>query len=92
MTLVYRAEYGNLGRITRIDAYKDSTPDVNIVEFRYEYDPNSYNIGKQTYDHRTDDPCTEFSYDNLDRLTVAGYGIDESNEVFTMDDLGNRDM
>lgn len=43
------------------------------------------------YDHRSGDPCTVFSYDNLDRLTVAEYGITDDNEVFTMDDLGNRD-
>ena len=28
--------------------------------------------------------------DNLDRLTLAEYTIDESNEIFTIDDLGNR--
>jgi uncharacterized membrane protein YfcA len=31
----------------------------------------------------------DFDYDNLDRLSVATY-IDDANEVFTMDDLGNR--
>ena len=35
--------------------------------------------------------CTLFTYDNLDRLTIAAYGIDDSNEIFTIDDLGNRD-
>jgi len=45
-----------------------------------------------TYGHRTNpaDPCTDFSYDNLDRLRIAEYGIQDNNEVFTMDDLGNR--
>ena len=27
----------------------------------------------------------------LDSLTLAEYSIDESNEAFTIDDLGNRD-
>ena len=31
------------------------------------------------------------SCDGLDRPTLAEYSIDESNEAFTMDDLGNRD-
>ena len=39
---------------------------------------------------RPDDPCSDFSYDDLDRLTLAAYGIDDTNELFTMDDLGNR--
>ena len=43
-----------------------------------------------TYTHRTNDPCTDFSYDNLDRLTIAEYGIEDNNEVFTINDLGNR--
>jgi len=30
------------------------------------------------------------AWDNLDGLTVAEYGIDDSNEAFTIDDLGNR--
>lgn len=30
---------------------------------------------------------------DLDSLTLAGYNItDDSNEVFTIDDLGNRDL
>ncbi len=28
--------------------------------------------------------------DDLDRLLSAQYGVDDSNEVFTIDDLGNR--
>jgi len=39
---------------------------------------------------RPDDPCSNFSYDDLDRLTVAEYAIQDNNEVFTMDDLRNR--
>jgi len=45
----------------------------------------------QRYGHRDGDPASEFSYDNLDRLARADYGIDDTNEIFTMDDLGNRD-
>jgi len=71
--------------------YEDST---YIAKFTYEYDPNTNNISKQTYDHRTNpaDPCTDFTYDNLDRLTRADYGIDTTYETFTMDKLGNRDQ
>ncbi len=29
---------------------------------------------------------------NLDGLTLAKYSIDDSNEAFTIDDLGNRDL
>jgi hypothetical protein len=29
---------------------------------------------------------------NPDRLTMAEYSMDESNEVFAIDDLGNRDL
>jgi hypothetical protein len=40
---------------------------------------------------RPANPCTEFTYDRLDRLTIAEYGIQDNNELFTIDDLGNRD-
>ncbi|MHC4527929.1 MAG: hypothetical protein ACYS29_08635, partial [Planctomycetota bacterium] len=40
---------------------------------------------------RSGDPCTDFTYDRLDRLTIAEYGIQDNNEAFTIDDLGNRD-
>jgi len=33
----------------------------------------------------------DFTYDNLDRLTLVEYSINDSNEVFAIDDLGNRD-
>ena len=49
------------------------------------------NISQIMFDHRTADQCDGFSYDNLDRLTIAQYGVDDTNEIFTMDDLGNRD-
>lgn len=38
--------------------------------------------------HPAGDPYTDFSYDNLDHLTTAEYGIEDNNEVFTIDDLG----
>ena len=67
-----------------------ASPDVDIAEFDYQYQTGTSNISKQTYDHRSGDPDTDFNYDSLDRLTVAEYGIQDNNEVFTMDDLGNR--
>jgi len=35
-------------------------------------------------------PAQHLLNDTLDRLTVAHYGIQDENEVFTMDELGNR--
>ena len=83
--VIYKPVYDNLGRIV------DANSGASIARFTYEYDPNTNNITKQTYIHRTYDPCTDFTYDNLDRLTVAEYGIQDNNEVFTIDDLGNRE-
>ena len=84
--VTYRAAYDNLGRITSGRTFQSST---DIVKFDYQYDPNTNNITKQTYDHRTSDPAVDFTYDNLDRLTMAEYGIQDNNEVFTIDALGN---
>ena len=83
--VVYQPSYDNLGRITSADWGNSD------VKFDYTYDANTYNISRMEYDHRTNDPYTDFSYDNLDRLTIAEYGIGDNNEIFTMDDLGNRD-
>ena len=63
---------------------------TDIAEFTYEYDPNTNNIAEITYVHR-DSNTVDYTYDNLDRLTLAEYSIDASNEAFTVDDLGNRD-
>jgi len=60
------------------------------IEFTYEYDPNTNNIAEITYVHR-DSNTVDYTYDNLDRLTLAEYSIDDNNETFTIDDLGNRD-
>ena len=38
------------------------------------------------------DACTRLGYDNLDRLTIAEYGIDDTNEVYTVKDARNRDV
>ena len=35
----------------------------------------------------TNDPCVDFACDNLDRLALAQYSIDQSNQVFTIDYL-----
>ena len=53
------------------------------------------NIVTQQFGHRSDDPCVTFSYDNLSRLTMAQYDpnlgdVSDTNEIFTMDRLGNR--
>jgi YD repeat-containing protein len=83
----YEPTYDNLGRITSAHTYWGPN---KTAKFDYEYQPYTNNISKQTYVHRPNDPCTDFSYDNLDRLTIAEYGILDNNQVFTMDDLGNR--
>ena len=86
--VIYSANYDNLGRITTAGTKKDT---ATIARFDYQYDPNANTITKMTYAHRDNDPCVDFSYDDLDRLTFAGYGIDDTNEVFTTDKLGNRE-
>jgi len=83
-SVTYQPTYDNLGRITSADS------GTSYAKFDYVYEPNTSNISKQTYDHRSGDPYAEFSYDNLDRLTAAEYGIQDNNELFTIDDLGNR--
>ena len=82
--VTYQPTYDNLGRITSANS------GTSFAKFNYEYAADSSNISRMTYDHRTGDPCTVFSYDNLDRLSDAQYGIDDSNELFAMDKLGNR--
>ena len=81
--------YDNMGRLTKIKTYKPGTPDTIIADFDYDYAANENNIRKKTFDHRGGTPYNEYEYDDLDRLDLATY-IDDSNEVFTMDDLGNR--
>ena len=86
----YVPSYDNFGRLSVAHTYQSTT---DIVEFSYTYDdPNTDNITRMSYDHRSGGPDVDFSYDNLDRLTLVDYGIDDTNEVFTMDDLGNRDV
>jgi hypothetical protein len=49
--------------------------------------------GSEVNGRCTKDTRVDFAYDNLDRLTLAQYSIDHSNEVFTIDDsvmLGRR--
>ncbi len=86
--VLYEPSYDNLGRITSARTYYDGGSD--ITRFDYTFDANSNNIARQKLDHRPSDPCNLFSYDDLDRLLSAQYGVDDSNEVFTIDDLVNR--
>ena len=81
----YEPTYDNLGRITSADS------GTSYAKFDYLYQANTNNISRQTYDHRSGDPYTTFSYDDLARLTTANYGTSD-DEVFTLDDLGNRDL
>jgi len=81
-------EYGNLGRVTDID-YGES-----VVKFGYSYAADENNIYRKTFDHRSGDPYNEYTYDDLDRLTDAGYLVDggtpDREDSFVMDGLGNR--
>jgi YD repeat-containing protein len=88
--VVYRPTYDNLGRLKTAHTYQGA---IDILKFAYSYEPNTFNISRIKFDHRTTplDPCDDFAYDNLDRLTMARYGVDDNNEIFTMDNLGNRD-
>jgi RHS repeat-associated protein len=62
------------------------------AKFDYEYAANTSNIANMAYNHRGDSNEVDYSYDDLDRLILVEYDItEESNEVFTIDDLGNRD-
>jgi RHS repeat-associated protein len=87
--VVYRPTYDNLGRLKTAHTYQGA---IDILKFAYSYEPNTFNISRIKFDHRTTplDPCDDFAYDNLDRLTMARYGVDDVNEIFTVDDLGNR--
>jgi RHS repeat-associated protein len=83
-SVIYQPVYDNFGRITSADS------GTSYAKFNYAYDPNTNSIIRQTFDHRSSDPATDFSYDSLVRLTTAQYGIDDTNEIFTIDKLGNR--
>jgi len=52
---------------------------------------NDYVNFQYHYNVATDNPSLDLTYDDLDRLTFADYGIDDSNEAFTLDKLGNRE-
>jgi RHS repeat-associated protein len=84
--VTYEPTYDNFGRITSAD-YGDS-----IVKFDYTYVENENNIATKLFDHRSGDPYNEYAYDDIDRLEQADYlkGELTEDEVFTMDDLGNR--
>jgi RHS repeat-associated protein len=88
--------YDNLGRLT-------STQTINAggqgVDFGYTYGyidentnyHNGDNILSQTYNHRDNDPANGFTYDPLNRLTNASYGMfSGGTETFNYDRLGNR--
>ena len=81
--------YDNLGRITQIHTYKCEN---TIVKFDYEYEQLTNNISLIKFDHRDEDndPCNVFGYDDIARLVSAEYGLNDTNEIFTMDALGNR--
>jgi len=52
--------------------------------------PSTNNISEFAYVHRGDSNTVEFTYDGLDRLTLAEYNvIDEGNKVFTIVEDGS---
>ena len=81
-----------------ITGYADDPVTTVPQPTQYDYDdPNTNNSAKIPYEHR-DSNTSDYTYveaerplvrnppgrDNLDRLTLAEYSIDESNEAFTM--------
>jgi hypothetical protein len=53
-----------------------------IVDFEYEYEPNTNNISEFAYVHRGDSNAVEFTYDGLDRLALVEYNVtDETNKA-----------
>ncbi len=88
----YAPEYDNMSRMVRSYTYETNGTTSPITDFDFDYVADENNIGKTTFDHRASSPYNEYAYDNLDRLTEAVYLVDTltEDEVFTMDDLGNR--
>ncbi len=83
----YQPTYDNLGRLTEMDY------GASIVNFDYEYVANENNIYRKTFDHRTNDPYNQYTYDDLDRLIDVDYLVNvtpDHEETFVMDTLGNR--
>ncbi|MCK5171966.1 MAG: hypothetical protein KAR47_01155, partial [Planctomycetes bacterium] len=78
--------YDSFGRATSYVIEQDSVEKVN---FAYSYDNNG-NIVSKIFNHRDTDPANIYSYDDLDRVTGAGY-LGGAGEEFVYDVLGNRD-
>jgi len=73
----YRPEYNSLGQMTRCYYYKGSD---SVLDLAYTYDDNG-NITRQKFSHRGLEPSSHYSYDDLDRLTLANYLLcDATNE------------
>jgi len=80
----YRPEYNSLGQMTRCYYYKGSD---SVLDLAYTYDNNG-NITRQKFAHRGLEPSSHYSYDDLDRLTLANYLLcDVTNECATINSV-----
>ncbi len=91
--IVYQPSYDNLGRIRTAWTYQDDGGPTDVAKIQYQYDPNTNSITRQRFDQYTSpaDPCNVYGYDRLRRLIQSDYGLDDTNEVFILDKLGNRE-
>jgi RHS repeat-associated protein len=81
-------KYDELGRIERLHSYRIYD---TIADLYYSYEPGTNNISDITYAHKPSTPENSYVYDDINRLTQATYFSDlNDNEVFTLDNLGNR--
>jgi len=78
---------------TRITKYQnnDFTNTNVLAEFDYTFN-KLHDILSREYDHRTDTPDDNFTYDTLNRLTHVDYldAGENEREIFVYDKLGNK--
>ncbi len=82
-------DYDNYGQLTDLKTYPNSATPVYLMNFHYNYDQNG-NVDNTIFHHRSSSHINDYTYDGLDRLTMANYHSMD-NETFNMDKLGNRD-
>jgi hypothetical protein len=52
-------------------------------KFDYEYAANTSNIANMAYNHRGDSNEVDYSYDDLNRLTLAEYSVTDDRKLGT---------
>ena len=85
----YDISYNDLGWATMRDTHENTTPtETTVAKFEYWFDNNG-NITNQKFHHRAAGPQNDYGCDYLNRLVTVDY-IDDTDEEFTYDKLGNR--